>query len=430
MRFSLGLMAAVAACGTTKNADVPVGDACTRHPDWSAHPLCTAWVINTDARSTQITDETGQGVLTDVQSVFLEQIDGDAYMRVQTSGVPSYQITMIEADVTALNDRPLASDDFADGATTAAAGDVIEFGQDIGYENPNCDLGYWPPGPECAADAGGDSTFPMVPERADHTDCATGAGVLGRWVSGVAIYGWTDTSSYNNEGSWNNIAIALEYYDIDVCGGHAGFGGEYHHHGQSECLRALVGDAGTEHSPIWGFAGDGYPVYGPWHAADVLAETCWKARAYTADSPTGCGEDHKRSCVMVDPYDPAQGTEPADNDGPDDNTTVTSMSGNTFDAVSGLYFEDHYFDPDCPAEGAQYLDAHNGHDHDGLGYHYHVTVTLTDAGRFLDKFPMHIGPSYAGELPDGATSTCGDAAGDLPPDDGPPPDGGPPPGAL
>jgi hypothetical protein len=66
--------------------------------------------------------------------------------------------------------------------------------------------------------------------------------------------------------------------------------------------------------------------------------------------------------------------------------------------VSGLYYEDWYFDADCAAQGGQYLDEHNGHDHDGLGYHYHVTST----------FPFLAGPTFYGALNDKTLALCSD----------------------
>jgi hypothetical protein len=392
----------------------PQGATCLEDPDWGDAPQCAAWRINTDASSTYI-----DGALTEIQIAEVEEVDGVAYIRVETQGIPAYAYTLTQTDVDGLTDRPKASEDFADGSPTVSTGDVVEFGQDIGYDNFNCDLGYWPPGPECAVGQDVSGLIPLEPVAAGDTDCETGADKLGLWVSGTAIYGWTDTQSYNNDGVWLNLATKLEVYDIDICGGHAGFGGEYHHHGSSSCLIDLLEDDGTGHSPIYGIAADGYPVYGPWQASDTLAQSCWKTRDYdTVDSETGCGESGVRSCTLIDPTDPSAGTETAASNGPSTSDTVLSLSSNEFLAESGLYYEDYWFDSSCPDLGDEALDVHNGHEHDDLGYHYHVTVELQDDGHFTDVFPMHIGPSFAGEIPDDGISGCN--SGITGPGGGPP----------
>ena len=104
---------------------------------------------------------------------------------------------------------------------------------------------------------------------------------------------------------------------------------------------------------------------------------------------------------MVDPYDPALGTRPAEATGPATGEEVVSLSGNVFVATSGYYFEDHYWDATCTASGGGALDAHNGHEHDGLSYHYHLT----------DSFPYTFGPRFAGALPEGSFARCDDGRG-------------------
>ncbi len=50
---------------------------------------------------------------------------------------------------------------------------------------------------------------------------------LGYYVNGIPFWSWTDTSSYNSGGIWNNLAPKFEQYDMDVCSGHAA-SGVYH----------------------------------------------------------------------------------------------------------------------------------------------------------------------------------------------------------
>lgn len=122
------------------------------------------------------------------------------------------------------------------------------------------------------------------------------AGTMAVFVNGVQIFTWSDGTSYQNEDVWHNIAVEVRE-DIDAGGGHPAPGGGgkaaaeyhthawtddvahshgaekggaytaaggYHYHTQSPALRTQLGDDGSAHSPILGFAFDGYPIYGPY----------------------------------------------------------------------------------------------------------------------------------------------------------------------
>ena len=146
-------------------------------------------------------------------------------------------------------------------------------------------MGYWPPGPVCPSALTGSAatkTFPLTPAKEANTGgCYTGAGQIGSFVNGVAIFDGLDAQSYNNQGIWHSTAMSHEVYDLDICLGHAA-NGVYHHHSWSPCLQARLGDDGSRHSPIYGWLQDGYPLYGPYQASGgQLAQSCWKARDYT-----------------------------------------------------------------------------------------------------------------------------------------------------
>ena len=155
-----------------------------------------------------------------------------------------------------------------------------------------------------------------------------------------------------------------------------------------------LGDDGSGHSPIHGFAYDGYPIMGPYQAKDTIAVSCWQARDFSASSPTGCS-DGTRSCLLKDSLDYTQGTTTTTKVGPSLTGTVTSQSSNTIYVTSGAYYEDYFYNATCHAAGGQYLDSHNGHDHDDIGYHYHLT--MDSAG--IPTFPYAPGPKYYGCLP-------------------------------
>jgi hypothetical protein len=372
--------------------------------------LCTAWLLSEDGSPV-----VGPGTPTDVNAVVLT---GDTWI-VSASGLPSYTIQFSDADIAALDARPLAEDDFVDGATHATAGTVYDWGSDIGYESAasGCEagagFGWWPPGPGCPQAADKTLVLPSEPAPASADEvCELGLGAVGWWINGVSIYNWSDGHTFDAVGQWRNIAQIQEIYDMGPCGGHAA-NGDYHHHTYSSCLAAEADDTGDGHSPIYGFAGDGYPVHGPHHDADRLSSSCWMVRDYDdIEDLTGCGGTSERSCVMVDPYEPGAGTQAASAPGPNTSEMVTSLSGNTFSGAAALYYEDHYFSAPCAAAGGERLDEHNGHDHDGHGYHYHVTYS----------FPYMPGPSLYGQVVDDSIGCDG-------PQQGPPGGGGdPPPG--
>ena len=66
-----------------------------------------------------------------------------------------------------------------------------------------------------------------------------------------------------------------------------------------------LNDDGSAHSPVHGFANDGYPIYGPYQDADTLAVSCWVERDYS-DPIVGC-EGGDRTCILNDPWDYTQG---------------------------------------------------------------------------------------------------------------------------
>ncbi|MEM6730311.1 MAG: YHYH protein [Myxococcota bacterium] len=420
-RCGLFLVAVSVACGTTNDNGNRNGNNGGTTADLAA------WVVNTTERSTQIFEsDSNLGVLHDVQVAEARTVDSVDYIYVETSGIPKYDVLVTEELVDSLNARPRAATDFVTGVTTASAGQTVAFGEDIGFDssNQNCDdtggQGYWPPGPVCPTDLGRAEFFPATPEPTDEA-CETGLGTVGLMVNGASIFNWGDGMSFGN-GVWFNLAPIAEQYDIDICAGHAA-NGEYHHHGYTTCLANLVGDEGTGHSPIYGFAADGYPLYGPYEGAGTLAVSGWVERDYGASIANGgCGTPGARTCILVDEYDITQGVDSSVNPGPDIGASVTTASGNSLSATSGYYYEDYYYGG-AEVTGAQ-LDEHNGHDHgDERGYHYHVTLVEDDDDELVPDFPFMIGPRFRGELPENAVTGCGGGGGGG---GGPP--GGMPPG--
>jgi hypothetical protein len=63
---------------------------------------------------------------------------------------------------------------------------------------------------------------------------------------------------------------------LDRCCGHPSPGFEYHYHKYPVCVKSPWADDGTAHSPLLGFAFDGFPIYGPYEAAGELAKDSTK----------------------------------------------------------------------------------------------------------------------------------------------------------
>ena len=90
----------------------------------------------------------------------------------------------------------------------------------------------------------------------------------------------------NGDGIWRRNAAYGEAQTFDSCLGHQTNTGDYHYHVNPICLRAQLGDnvvvvrnsrvgttykemaSGWRHSPILGWAQDGYPIYGPYSYTD------------------------------------------------------------------------------------------------------------------------------------------------------------------
>jgi hypothetical protein len=142
--------------------------------------------------------------------------------------------------------------------------------------------------------------FPRTPAvPANRT--LTGLGAIGFFVDGVAIFNTSDGFSYSysnakdatpvggigpGDGIWNRDAWPNELVSFDNALAHNPQNGQYHAHANPIATRYFVGDNvifnGTpdnnspktysentsttvfKHSPIVGWAADGYPVYGPY----------------------------------------------------------------------------------------------------------------------------------------------------------------------
>ncbi|MBI1763756.1 MAG: YHYH protein [Acidobacteria bacterium] len=84
--------------------------------------------------------------------------------------------------------------------------------------------------------------------------------VLGVFVNGVPIYNQFEAASYQGQNLWHFDPLAGGDDGTRVANGYAR---DATHTLDLGLLENLIAD-GTRHSPLLGFAFDGYPIYGPW----------------------------------------------------------------------------------------------------------------------------------------------------------------------
>jgi hypothetical protein len=114
--------------------------------------------------------------------------------------------------------------------------------------------------------------MPLDPrENPDHVSMEEGnanralpGGPIGIAVNGVIFFNPFDADSV--EAIWR----------LDRCCGHPSPGFDYHYHKYPVCVKSPWTDDGTAHSPLIGFAFDGFPIFGPYEAAGQLAKDAQK----------------------------------------------------------------------------------------------------------------------------------------------------------
>lgn len=107
-----------------------------------------------------------------------------------------------------------------------------------------------------------DYAAPIILQPQPGTTPMTRDAALGVAVNGVPIYDYTG----GGEMTQADLAIHQAQHDtvetgqLDVCGGHAGRGDDYHYHAKPVCMIEAMDNAGE--NPIIGWAFDGFPIYG------------------------------------------------------------------------------------------------------------------------------------------------------------------------
>ena len=87
---------------------------------------------------------------------------------------------------------------------------------------------------------------------------------------GVALNGVVFFNPFE-QGGMNAVAGYSEVW-LDSCCGHPQQTGVYHYHKYPTCVKSPFPDDGTRHSPVIGFAFDGFPIHGPYESDGVMAK--------------------------------------------------------------------------------------------------------------------------------------------------------------
>jgi hypothetical protein len=257
--------------------------------------------------------------------------------------------------------------------------------------------------PSQAQSQNGIFRFPLKAVKNEGTPVKTTMGNIGLFINGVALFDPRDGVSWSNaqqrvlggpimgkgDGIWNRDAIVAERIGFDCSKGHPAMG-NYHHHQNPSAFKldkkviydvcSLYDAEGLYtinpgvHSPLIGFAYDGFPVYG----------------AYGFKNSDGTGGLVRmqsgyrlRSISTRTHY--ADGTDVTD--GPPVNTTFPL----------GYFNEDYEF-VSRPGE-EDYLDVHNGRfcitpEYPNGTYAYFCTVDE----QWNSAYPYAVGPTFNGSI--------------------------------
>jgi len=126
--------------------------------------------------------------------------------------------------------------------------------------------------------------IPLNPVVESGIKITLGLGAQGVFINGTVVFNYADGRSYNNAGVWNQSAVYFENDGFDCAKGHPA-GTAYHHHQNPTAFdldTVIVEDVCTlydsdglyimdpnTHSPLIGFAKDGFPIYGAYAYANT-----------------------------------------------------------------------------------------------------------------------------------------------------------------
>jgi hypothetical protein len=252
--------------------------------------------------------------------------------------------------------------------------------------------------------------FPLNPVQNTGTSTATNPGNIGVFINGAALFDYRDGVAWNNATSalcggpgnspcpggpgvtqpWNRDAVPAEMPGFDCSKGHPAMG-NYHHHQNPSAFKLDLNVISTicnlydadglytidanQHSPLIGFAYDGFPIYGAYGFAnnDGTGGVTRMKSGYNLRNITA--RTHH-----------ADGTDVAD--GPAVNSTY----------FLGYFREDYEF---IQGPTDDFLDIHNGRfcitpEYPAGTYAYFCTVDEN----WNSAYPYAVGPSFYGVATD------------------------------
>jgi hypothetical protein len=244
--------------------------------------------------------------------------------------------------------------------------------------------------------------FPRNPTQNTGTPTATTGGNIGVFINGVAFFDYGDAASWNlsqskmcggpimscsGDGVWNRDAVIAERAGFDCSKGHPALG-KYHHHQNPSAYKndlailstictlynadGMYSINSSTHSPLIGFAYDGYPVYGPYGYANTNG---------TGGITRIKSSYQLRNITVRTHYS--------------DGTNVTDGPAVSTTYPLGTFREDYEYVSHTGS--SDYLDEHNGRfcvtpEYPGGTYCYFATV---DAN-WNSAYPYLVGPTFYG----------------------------------
>jgi hypothetical protein len=150
---------------------------------------------------------------------------------------------------------------------------LVQYSSSYVYVSTNCvpeyAIGPWPTNPNVPSAQNYVCEFPRNPVQNTGAATNVGLGTIGLWSNGVSIFNPEDGFHWNSSTNawamgpgpnWNRNAYIFEGVSFDSCLGHPNQTGTYHNHVNPRCLYSDIDS--THHSPIIGYAFDGFPIYG------------------------------------------------------------------------------------------------------------------------------------------------------------------------
>lgn len=256
--------------------------------------------------------------------------------------------------------------------------------------------------PSLASDQNAMFKFPLNPTKNTGNPVNTTGGNIGIFINGVALFDYRDGVSWKNstnslcggpikppcmgDGVWNRDAIPAEKKGFDCSKGHPAMG-NYHHHQNPSAFKldlkvistvcnlydadGLYVIDSSKHSPLIGFAYDGFPIYG----------------AYAYKNVDGSGGIIRMKSSFTLRNITSRTTYA-------DGSTVTAGPNVSATYPLGYFREDYQYNT---ATASDYLDDHNGRfcvtpEYPNGIYCYFATV---DAN-WNSAYPYVVGPTFYG----------------------------------